>query len=41
MLVGYRTEYEMLSLEQAGAIDELEEEDEDEEAAELDFSMGL
>jgi hypothetical protein len=41
MLTGYRTEYEMLSLEQAGAIDELEEENDDEEADELDFSMGL
>jgi hypothetical protein len=40
MLVGYRTEYEMLSLAQAGAIDETDAE-EDEEPDELDFSMGL
>jgi hypothetical protein len=41
MLVGYRNEYEMLSLEQAGAVDEFEEEDEEEAGDELDFSMGL
>lgn len=41
MLVGHKTEYEMLSLEQAGAIDETGEEEEEEESGELDFSMGL
>jgi hypothetical protein len=40
MLVGYKTEYEMLTLAQAGAIDETDGEDE-EEPDELDFSMGL
>jgi hypothetical protein len=40
MLAGYKTEYEMLSLPQASAIDdEVEEEEETED--ELDFSMGL
>jgi hypothetical protein len=42
MLAGYKTEYEMLGLEQAGAIDEEDvEEDEEEESDGLDFSMGL
>ena len=41
MLVGYRTEYEMLGLAQASSIDEAEGEDEEEETDELDFSMGL
>jgi len=42
MLVGFKTEYEMLGLAQAGAIDEVEAENEDEEESdELDFSMGL
>ena len=38
MLVGYKTQYEMLSLAQAEAIDETESEDE-EESDDLDFSM--
>ncbi|MDR2661982.1 MAG: hypothetical protein LBC31_03185 [Treponema sp.] len=41
MLVGYRTEYEMLTLDQAGAIDETNGEEDEEEPDELDFSMGL
>ncbi|GHV84714.1 hypothetical protein AGMMS50230_03220 [Spirochaetia bacterium] len=43
MLVGFKTEYEMLGLAQAGTINETEETDEDaeEESDELDFSMGL
>ncbi|MDR2471115.1 MAG: hypothetical protein LBD09_03270 [Treponema sp.] len=41
MLVGYKSEYEMLGLAQASSIDEAEAEDEEEETDELDFSMGL
>ncbi|MDR1306061.1 MAG: hypothetical protein LBK74_00620 [Treponema sp.] len=41
MLVGYRTEYEMLALAQAEAVDETDTDEDEEEPDELDFSMGL
>jgi hypothetical protein len=42
MLVGYKTEYEMLSLSEAALIDEADVDGEDEEESdEIDFSMGL
>ncbi|MCL2128824.1 MAG: hypothetical protein FWH35_00525 [Treponema sp.] len=39
MLVGQKTEFEMLGLAQAGVIDEDETEEDDEDSGELDFSM--
>jgi hypothetical protein len=41
MLIGYDAEFEMLSLSEAGVIDEAEEEEDENESGDIDFSMGL
>jgi hypothetical protein len=41
LLIGYASEFEMLSLEEMGSVEEAGEEDAEEESDEIDFSMGM